>query len=137
MGLKKAIGGARLTFEELLTVITEIETIINCRTLSFVTNTDWEDPLTRSHLINRYRLMDVSIGTLSNVFDDRMMAGISKREATNRLKLLREAVSHFWRRWKWEYLLELRNHHSQTIRQSGSREIANGDVVIMEDEKEK
>ena len=29
-GLKKAIGGARLTFEELLTVITEMEMIINC-----------------------------------------------------------------------------------------------------------
>ena len=87
-------------FEELLTVITEIEMKVNCRPLSFVTNTDWEDSLTPSHLMNRRRLMDTSIGTLNDVLDDRMMADISQREAMHRLKLPKEAVSYFWRRWK-------------------------------------
>ena len=77
--MNKAIGRARLTFEELLMVITEIEMIINCQTPSFVTNTDWKDPLTPSHLMNGHRLMDTSIGTLSYVLDDRMMADISQR----------------------------------------------------------
>ena len=71
--LKKTIGRARLTFEQLLMVITEIEMIINCRPLSFVTSRDWEDPLTPSHLMNGCRLMDASIGTFSNVLDDRVM----------------------------------------------------------------
>ena len=68
--LKKAIGRAKLTFKELLTVVTEIEMIINCRPLTFVTPTDLEDPLTPSHLINGRRLMNQNVGTLSDIVDD-------------------------------------------------------------------
>ena len=47
--LKKTIGGAMLTYEELLTVITETEMILNARPLSYVTSVDVEEPLTPSH----------------------------------------------------------------------------------------
>ena len=48
--LKKIVGRATLTHEELLTVITEIE-MINCRPLSYVTQDDLEEPITPSHLL--------------------------------------------------------------------------------------
>ena len=38
--LKKTISGARLTYEELLTVISEVEMILNCRPLSYVSSED-------------------------------------------------------------------------------------------------
>ena len=50
--LKKTIGGAKLTYEELLTVTTETEMILNARPLSYVTSADVEEPLTPSHLLH-------------------------------------------------------------------------------------
>ena len=59
--LKRAIGGARLTYEELLTVIIEIEMKLNARPLSYVTCADAEEPLTPSHLLHCRRLMSLLI----------------------------------------------------------------------------
>ena len=54
--LKKTIGGATLTYEELLTVVVEVEMILNCRPLSYVSGEDTEEPLTPSHLLCGRRL---------------------------------------------------------------------------------
>ena len=45
--LKKTIGGATLTSEELLTVVVEVKMILNCRPLSYVSGEDAEEPLPR------------------------------------------------------------------------------------------
>ena len=50
--MRKTIGGARLTYEELLTVIVEAEMILNARPLSYVTSVDAEESLTPSHLLH-------------------------------------------------------------------------------------
>lgn len=57
--LKKTISGAKLTYEELLTVVIEVEMILNCRPLSFVSSEDFEEPLTPSHLLCGRRLMSL------------------------------------------------------------------------------
>jgi len=46
--LTKTIGGASLTYEELLTVV---EMILNCRPLSYVSSENPEEPITPSHLL--------------------------------------------------------------------------------------
>lgn len=50
--LKKALGKARLTYEELLTILTEVECILNSRPLTYLYPDDLEEPLTPSHLIS-------------------------------------------------------------------------------------
>ena len=45
--LKKTIDGAILTYEELLTVVVEVESILTCRPLSYVSSEDPQEPLTR------------------------------------------------------------------------------------------
>ena len=57
--LKKTISGARLIYEELLTVIIEVEMILNCRPLSYVSSEDYEEPLTPSHLLCGHRIMSL------------------------------------------------------------------------------
>ena len=46
--MKKAIRRANLTFDELLTLLTEIEAVLNSRSLSCVSMDDLEEPLTSS-----------------------------------------------------------------------------------------
>jgi len=48
--LRKAIGRAKLTYDELLTTLTEVQMILNSRPL-YISNDDIEEPLTPSHLI--------------------------------------------------------------------------------------
>ena len=50
--LKKMIGQAKLSLDELHTAIVEIESILNSRPLSYVTSGDLEEPLTPFHLIS-------------------------------------------------------------------------------------
>ena len=57
--LKKTLGKARLTYEGLLTVLTEVECILNSRPLTYLYSDDLEEPLTPSHLIRGRRLLSV------------------------------------------------------------------------------
>ena len=56
--LKKMLGLARLTYDELLTALVEVELVLNSRPLTVVSTEDLEEPLTPSHLIVGHRLRD-------------------------------------------------------------------------------
>ena len=49
--LKKVIGTAKLTYEEMNTALIEIEGIINTRPLTYLHDNDISEPLTPSHLL--------------------------------------------------------------------------------------
>ena len=57
--LKKILGQSCVTYEELLTVLTEIECVLNSRPLTYVSTEDLEEPLTPSHLICERRILSV------------------------------------------------------------------------------
>ena len=54
--LRKLIGSAHFSFNELVTVLAEIECVINSRPLMYVSSGDTEEPLTPSHLLVGRRL---------------------------------------------------------------------------------
>ena len=107
--LRKTIGGAKLTYEELLTVVIEAEMILNSRPLSYVSTEDLEEPLTPSHLLCGRRLLSLPDDNTSDSpdFDPEITQG----ELNKRMHHLSNVMNHFWRRWRNEYLLELRNSH--------------------------
>ena len=49
--LRKIIGQAKFSQDELLTAIVEVDMVINSRPLSYMSANDLEEPLTPSHLI--------------------------------------------------------------------------------------
>ena len=57
--LKKVIGRAKLSYDELLTVIVECETIINSCLLTFVYSDNVEEPLTPGHLLHGRRILSL------------------------------------------------------------------------------
>ena len=135
--LRKVVAKASLSFEELLTVVTEVEMIVNCRPLSFMSQNDLEEPLTPSHLINRRRLMSLPERMISNDEElEDVSLEIAQSVLTRRMKRLNCVISHFWRRWKFQYLLELRNHHKNKAQAKGHLQFAKRDVVIINDDKE-
>lgn len=55
--LRKILGQARFSVDELLTALAEVEMVSNSRPISYVAADDLEEPLTPSHLLNGQRLM--------------------------------------------------------------------------------
>ena len=59
--LKKVIGHARLMFDEILTVIVEVEGMLNSRPLTYLSSDDFDEPLTPAHLLTGRRLHGLPI----------------------------------------------------------------------------
>ena len=131
--VKKTIGRAKLSYDELVTVVTEAEMILNCRPISYVSSEDLEEPLTPAHLVigRRISALPVADAPVDDDFE------ISPNDLSRREKHLTMILDHFWKRWRAEYLLELRNSHSRVRRATGSSLVAVGDLVLVHDESHK
>ena len=126
--LKKTLHQARLTFEEMLTVLLEVEGVLNSRPLTYVSSEDCEEPLTPSHLMHGRRLQ--SLPDINA--DDTEFVGLSKNEMLRRMEYIKVLSDHFWSRWTKEYLLELRNAHRLLRRnRTSTPAICEGDVVLI------
>ena len=128
--LKKILGQARFSHDELLTAITEVEMVINSRPLSFVSSNDLEEPLTPSHLMVGRRLMNQPDYSGQDMDDFET----TQDDITCRAKYLSITINQFWERWRKEYLLELREAHKQHSQKSNMPNISVGDVVIIHDD---
>ena len=122
--LRKAIGRAKLTYDELLTTVTEVEMILNSRPLSYVANDNVEEPLTPSHLILGRRV-------LTHGQQDDEDFNISQDGLRRRLQYFHTVLDHFWKRWRREYLLSLRDCHQYSKGNDVKRKLAVGDVVVL------
>ena len=100
--LRKILGQAKFTYDELLTALVEIEMVLNSRPLTYISADDLEEPLTPSHLLIGRRLMN---------FPDHLLAANQEIESDDEdcrlnahLKYLNQSLDSFWRRWRREYL---------------------------------
>lgn len=128
--LKKVIGRSTLTYDEMNTLLTEVEGVINARPLTYVYD-DEESvsyPLTPSDLIYGRRITaspnSQHYETLSTY-----------NSLTKKLKHHRYLLGQFTRQWRNEYLTSLRE---QVAKNSSVRDInANikvGDIVILKND---
>lgn len=130
--LRKTIGQAKFSYDELNTALVEIEAILNSRPLTYVTLQDFEEPLTPSHLLIGRRILSLP-DDLNYIDDGDEEFVVDSENLQRRTRYLNNVINHFWKRWTKEYLLELRNaHRYQNINQSflPPRE---GDIVVVHD----
>ena len=126
--LKKILGNALLTYEELETVVVQVEGIMNSRPLTFVSSEDLEEPLTPAHLMTGERLLTQRhLPPSSSPIELN-----SQEECTRRYRHVQKLITQFWARWQREYLLELRQYHN--ARKVTSEEPAVGTVVIIKED---
>ena len=90
--LKKMVGQANFSYDELLTAVVEIEAIINSRPLTHISSEDQEEPLTPSHLLCGYRLLSLPEHlTYCCPLDDEDFE-VAPSEATRRVKVLHTSI---------------------------------------------
>ena len=102
--LKRILGQAKFSYDELLTAVTEVEIVLNSRPLSYMSADDLEEPLTPSHLMVGRRLMNAP---------DHNCLESGDFEVTPKSLTRRARANQLWERWRREYLVELREAHKQ------------------------
>ena len=122
--LRKILFRASVNYEELQTVVVEVEAIINSRPLTYMYDDDVEEILTPSHLVLGRRLLS----KFDEGFEDD--TDVDNAVLTKRMKYLKTLSNHFWKRFKDEYLLDLRSHHIQGSDHRRTAEV--GEVVVVE-----
>ena len=134
--LRKIIGQAKLSYDELLTTVTEIEAIINSRPLSYLTPDDLEEPLTPSHLLIGRRVLSLPDNLSYQGEPEDSDFQMSADDLSRRVKHLNNTLNQFWRRWRHEYLIELREAHRHSSSMASGAQIAIGDLVMVHNEKQ-
>ncbi|XP_045542800.1 uncharacterized protein LOC123723621 [Papilio machaon] len=119
--LKRILGDS--TFEELATVLTQIEACLNSRPLSQLSDSpDDPLPLTPGHFL---------VGEPLIIIPDRDYSSNNIITGLQRWKLTQKMVNDFWKRWSAEYLITL-NQRYKWITKRIEPEI--DDVVIIHDQ---
>lgn len=139
--LKKSLGKNLLSFPDLVTMVTEVEAVLDSRPLTYL-YPDIEDnpPLTPAHFLCGYRL-----AALPNLVQEEDVDPLfippcaqapwsGKQELSRRIRHYESLMTTFWTRWRREYLLNLREFHHQPLKgpfakKDSSVEI--GDVVLV------
>ena len=90
--LKETIGKARLTLDELTTVVVQVEGMANLVRLS----EDLEEPLTPSHLLTGYCLLCLPDGSVVHGSDENFE--LTSHDLNVRAQNLARALNQFWNR---------------------------------------
>ena len=110
--LRKVLGNARLTYDELYTILVEVECTVNSHPLTYVSTDELEvEPLTPSHLLCGHRIQ-----SLPQVILDNDGSFNEKEILTQRMKYINCLLTHFWKRFTREYLVSLHEHHDLTLK---------------------
>ena len=122
--LRKVLYRSLLTFEELTTVLTKIESIVNSRPITYTYVDDIVEPLTPSHLLIGKRSTELPPRTQNT---DYILGG--------RNEYLEKLIQQFEVRWKTEYLTEIQDYHL-TRKKNKDEEVVPkiGDLVIMKED---
>ena len=127
--LRKTLGNARLTYEELLTVLVEVECMLNVWPMTYEYNEVDDEVLTPSHLIYGRRIKSL----LDEIMEPDDV--VSEAQCPERFKYLSTRLNHFWNWWRNKYLANLREFHRCKAR-SKNRTVEVGDIVlVLEEEK--
>ena len=121
--LRKVLKNNCFDYEELETIIVEVEGELNNRPLTYDYDGVQAEMLTTSQLLDGHRM--------STLPDE----GVAEEEFVDerrRMEFLTRKKLHFWNRWLREYLTDLRELHRVKGRQT--RPIEEGERVLVEEE---
>ena len=122
--LRKQLEKNRLKYEELQTVLCEVETILNNRQLTYYYSDNTEQCLTPNHML---------FGRTIKLFDPEPID--ITHDINFHSKKISNIINHFWIPWRREYLNMLRENHKITSTNKNHPTISLNDVVLIEERK--
>ena len=129
--LKKILKNAYLTFKEFLTILTEIEAVLNSRHLTYSYD-ELGEPLTPSTLILGKRLLtEPDKVDFKDKLEEENSESLNKRAC-----YLSTLLDRFRARWRKRYLTGLREFHNCNVKKRLARPVKVGDIVSIYDDKE-
>ena len=123
VAMRKTIGNAYLTFNELKEVLLDVEIALNGRPLSYVEEDAQLPVLTPNSMLY----------TQPNILPEREPYHEEDQQLRQRAKYLRKCKDAMWNRWTREYLRGLRERHALKHKDV-SCGVKKGDVCIIKDE---
>ncbi|XP_065654560.1 uncharacterized protein LOC136081190 [Hydra vulgaris] len=117
--LRKIIYKAKLSYEELLTFIAEVESILNNRPITFMYESPGDAPLTPNHLI-------YGRSTNFKAINDKTY----ETNLNTRSRYIENTLNHYWQKWEKEYVTEPREFH-KFKKNKGTNKIAVNDIVLI------
>lgn len=120
--IKRVIGEATLTFEEMSTLLNQIEACLNSRPISLLPNNPNEpNPLTPGHFLVGEPLITIS----ENNYEKSNIGSLRRWQLTQRM------LQCFWRRWSNEYLVNLLHRYKWAYK---TPEPEVGDIVLVKED---
>jgi hypothetical protein len=124
--LRRTLGRALLTYEELETVLIEIEAVINSRPLTYVSADHEQQILTPAHF-----LLGEESSEALNIQPDQLSK--NQEELGGRWRYQQRLLNGIWQRWRKEYLMQLRSAHQQKDVQNCN--LKEGSIAILHEDK--
>lgn len=120
--IKRILGNTHLTYEELATLFSQVEAILNSRPISPLSSSPNDyAALTPGHFIIGRPLTSLPAPSLLDINTKRL----------DRYQLLEQVRQHFWNRWQREYVTELQHKLKWKSR---NRDLRLGDLVILKED---
>ncbi|XP_064475375.1 uncharacterized protein LOC135389239 [Ornithodoros turicata] len=125
--LRRSLAKALLRHDELVTVLTEVEAIINSRPLTSVCDSAEDlSVLTPSHFLIGRRLTALPAGTATPTTSD-------SNTLIKSYRYREQLLNSFWNRWRKDYLLQLRSNH--IVKSGVGATLKPGDLVLLVQER--
>ena len=120
--LRRVVSTVKLTFEEMSTILTQIEACMNSRPLTYLSSDeDALEPLTPGHFLVGKALQSIPDPSQS----------FRSLSLLRRWDLCQCLTRHFWARWSKEYLIQLRKITKWKL---PSRNVTVGDIVVLQED---
>ena len=125
--LKKVCGSALLSYDELATVMAEAEACINSRPLTYLSSDLDSELICPAHFLTGTRLTSPPQHTSPKEL-------MTLSDVKQRLRYCEVLKTHYWRRFKREYLVSLRENYKSFNKNNSSESVKIGDVCLVEDQ---
>ncbi|GFX65809.1 pro-Pol polyprotein [Trichonephila clavipes] len=120
--LKRVVGNAHLTLEEFITILCEIEAVLNSRPLTPLTsNFDDFETLTPGHFLVGRPLTSIVEAQITNINENQL----------SRWEKVKKITQHIYKLWKRDYLNNLQERHKWKFNKNN---VSVGTLVLIKDE---